>query len=288
LNALDFEGRRMATLVCPVRGCTAALRREARSASCPRGHSFDFARSGYLNLLQPQERRSKSPGDSVAAARARRRLAEAGHERGMLAEILAELDRSLASRGREADFSVLDVGCGEGFLLGSLAADRPIEAHGVDISVPAIDLAARRYPGPTWVVANADRVLPWADGSFDFITSITARRNGPEFRRLLAKEGRVVVAVPAADDLIELREAVLGRGDRKDRASSAIEDLRPDLTLESRRTVRSRVRLAAAAARDLLASTYRGARYRERTRADAVDRIELTVSRDLLAFRAKM
>ena len=37
---------------------------------CPRGHSFDVARSGYINLLQPQERRSRNPGDSADAVAA--------------------------------------------------------------------------------------------------------------------------------------------------------------------------------------------------------------------------
>jgi hypothetical protein len=32
-----------------------------------RGHSFDIARSGYINLLQPQERRARRPGDATDA-----------------------------------------------------------------------------------------------------------------------------------------------------------------------------------------------------------------------------
>jgi 23S rRNA (guanine745-N1)-methyltransferase len=61
-------------LLCPVRDCHMALGRAERRLLCPRGHSFDVARSGYINLLQPQERRSKQPGDTVAAVAARRRL----------------------------------------------------------------------------------------------------------------------------------------------------------------------------------------------------------------------
>lgn len=277
----------MATLLCPVRRCAAPLARDGRTAVCPRGHAFDVARSGYLNLLQPQDRRSASPGDSREAVRARRRLAEAGLEAWMVEEMRAELD-ALPVRGEASGPSVLDVGCGEGFLLGTLAASRPIDAHGVDISVPAVDLAAKRYPGPTWIVANADRSLPWADASFDRILSITSRRNGPEFRRLLSRDGRALIAVAGEDDLIELREAVLGRGDRKDRAAAAIEELLPDLALVSRRSVRRQARLTAAAASDLLASTYRGARHRERERADGLGALDVTMSRELLAFRAKV
>ena len=54
-----------AMLLCPVRDCRMALPREERRLLCPRGHSFDVARSGYINLLQPQDRRSKRPGDTA-------------------------------------------------------------------------------------------------------------------------------------------------------------------------------------------------------------------------------
>ncbi len=182
---------------------------------------------------------------------------------------------------------MLDVGCGDGFLLASLAAARPIDAHGTDISVPAIELAAKRHPGATWVVANADRFLPWADGSFDLVTSITARRNGPEFRRLLARGGRALVALPGEDDLIQLREALLGRGTRRDRAAKAEQDLAADFTLLSRRTVRRSARLEPAALRDMLAATYRGGRARERERIAAIGPLQVTLSRDLLLFRPR-
>ena len=76
-------------LLCPVRDCHLALVREERRLLCPRGHSFDVARSGYINLLQPQERRSKQPGDTAAAlasaaaiARSRRDRAAAARDRG--------------------------------------------------------------------------------------------------------------------------------------------------------------------------------------------------------------
>ena len=51
-------------LLCTVRDCREQLLREERRMVCPRGHSFDIARRGYVNLLQPQDRRSKKPGDT--------------------------------------------------------------------------------------------------------------------------------------------------------------------------------------------------------------------------------
>ena len=103
---------------------------------------------------------------------------------------------------------VLDAGCGDGFYLGTLARQTGFDAHGVDISTPAVDAAARRYPqGCEWIVANADRFVPYADRSFSIVLSITARMNAGEFRRVLRDDGRLLVALPAPDDLIELRGA---------------------------------------------------------------------------------
>ena len=42
-------------LLCPVRGCHLGLTRDERRVFCPHGHSFDIARSGYVNLLEPQD-----------------------------------------------------------------------------------------------------------------------------------------------------------------------------------------------------------------------------------------
>ncbi|MES1240273.1 MAG: methyltransferase domain-containing protein [Acidobacteriota bacterium] len=264
----------MVTVLCPVRGCGAALEPRDRSWICDRGHVFDVARSGYCNLLQPQDRRSKNPGDSKEAALARRRFLDAGHGEFLLKEILEKM-------GEPA--SVLDVGCGEGYFLGSLAPGR--EAHGVDLSVPAIDLAARRWPGVSWWVANADRALPFADGSFDLALSITGRRPAAELRRILKPEGRLLVAVPAEDDLIELRKAVQGeRVLRRSRLEKVLEEL-TDFKLEAHWLFQTSAMLEPGAVRDALASTYRGARASQREKVEGIGAMEVRLSFELARFR---
>ena len=268
-------------LACPVRGCGEPLARRERSLACPRGHSFDLARSGYMNLLQPQDRRSRAPGDSQEAVAARRRFLTAGHEAPFVAALLDEL-AALPLPQRPA---VLDIGCGEGTHLAALARQLGLgaeRAYGLDLSTAAIDLAARTYPALTWVIANADRRLPYLDSSFDLALSLTARRNGPELRRVLVPEGRLLVAVPGPDDLIELREAVLGKGERRDRAVRTVAELAEDFALESHRTVRWTARLGADAIRDLLAATYRGGRKSRRERSEGLAELEVTFSRELL------
>jgi 23S rRNA (guanine745-N1)-methyltransferase len=255
-------------LVCSVRDCGMALVREEGRVHCSRGHSFDVARSGYINLLQPQDRRSKQPGDSAAAVQARRRLHDQGFTAPLLRAIgaLADLDPSDV---------VLDAGCGDGFYLGSLAHEIGFGAHGVDISTPALDAAARRYPRCEWIAANADRFVPFADQSFSVILSITARMNAAEFRRVLRADGRLLVAVPAPDDLVELR------GEGRDRAVRTIETFADQFALSERRRVTTSADLDAASVQDLLLSIYRP------MRSAPVEAMRITFSLDLLLFRAK-
>jgi 23S rRNA (guanine745-N1)-methyltransferase len=262
-------------LLCPVRACGAPLERREQSWLCPWGHSFDIARTGYCNLLQPQDRRSRHPGDPKEAALARRRFLEAGHGEFLLKALLEEMGEPE---------SVLDVGCGEGYFLGSLAEERAVEAHGVDLSVPAIDLAARRWPGVRWWVINADRILPFADGSFDLALSIAGRRPSAELRRVLKPAGRLLVAVPAEDDLIELRKAVQGEGVLRSRLEKVVEEL-AGFELESHRVVRTTAALDAGAVRDALASTYRGARASQREKVAGIGTMEVTLSFELARFR---
>jgi 23S rRNA (guanine745-N1)-methyltransferase len=270
------------TLICPVRQCGVPLERKEKVLACTRGHSFDIARAGYCNLLQPQDKRSRLPGDSRQVVEARRRFLDAGHGEPLLQALLEEIDALSLPSGA----AVLDVGCGEGTYLGGIARRRDIEAHGVDLSTAAVDLAARRHPGPTWIVANADRFLPYAPGSFHLILSLDARLHPTEFRRVLTPEGRLLVAVPGPDDLIELRTAVLGEGVWKDRMERAAERLSPYFEIENRRSIRRTLRLGPDAARDALAATYRGARASRRERIEDLAAVEVTLSHDLACFRA--
>jgi 23S rRNA (guanine745-N1)-methyltransferase len=253
-------------LLCPVRNCHLPLVREERRLLCPRGHSFDVARSGYINLLQPQDRRSKQPGDTPAALQARRRL----HELGATAPILHAIAEAIAASPGDI---VLDAGCGEGFYLGTLARHTGFSAHGVDISVPSIDAAARRYPECEWIVANADRFVPYADRSFSIVLSITARMNATEFRRVLRDDGRLLVALPAPGDLIELR------GVGRDRVDRTVETFAPHFTLVDRRRVTTTADLDAAAVHDVLLLIYRP------MRSQPVEAMRVTFSLDLLLFR---
>jgi 23S rRNA (guanine745-N1)-methyltransferase len=250
-------------LLCTVRDCGAALVRDGRQAVCANGHGFDVARSGYLNLLQPQERRSKLPGDSAEAVAARRRV----HDRGLAVPLLAAIEAMLVPSAEDV---IVDAGCGDGWFLGELQRGHGFAGCGIDISTPAIDLAARRYPEATWIVANADRVVPLVDGAVTKLMSITARMNAAEFRRVLRDDGRLLVAVAAPDDLIELR------GEGKERVTRTIETFASAFTLIEQRHATTVAEVDEATVRDLRLSIYRP--------RGAADVRRVTLSLDLLLF----
>jgi 23S rRNA (guanine745-N1)-methyltransferase len=265
------------TLLCSVRGCRLPLAREQHRLTCPHAHSFDVARRGYVNLLQPQDRRSARPGDSAAAVAARRRFLSGGFE--------AELTRAIGDLLTLAPGdALLEVGCGEGHYLHAFTARFGCEGHGVDLSVPAIEAAAR-HAGLHLVVANADRALPYADASFAAVASITARRNPAEFRRVIREDGRLLLVIPGPDDLVELREAVLGRGLLRDRVDRAVAAFAPRFRLERHERLRHVTRLDAAAIRDVMTGSYRAGRASRRDRLAALGPLAVTLSRDALLFR---
>jgi 23S rRNA (guanine745-N1)-methyltransferase len=259
-------------LACTVRGCGARLTRQARTFACPRGHAFDIARSGYVNLLQPQDRRSSAAGDAREGIEARSRLRAAGFGQALDAELL----RLAATLALPAGAVVVDLGAGSGEHLAALCAAHGLAGIGIDLASAAMELAARRSPALTWIVANADRRLPLADHSVALVLSLHGRRNPRECARVLAQGGHLLAALPAADDLVELRARVQGRGLERERASSFLAEHEPDFVLRERSEARMRRASTRAEIHDLLLGTYRGAR---RSAAEAVEHLpELTVT----------
>jgi 23S rRNA (guanine745-N1)-methyltransferase len=267
-------------LACTVRGCHLPLRREGRTWLCDAGHTYDIARSGYVNLLQPQDRRSRRPGDTKTAVEARHRLLAAGVGHSIADALVGRAHARLAGGGLVA----VDLGSGAGDVLAAAASAAPNTAIGIDLSAAAAEIAARRFPDRTWVVANADRRLPLLDRSVDLILSLHGRRNSPECARVLRPAGALLVAVPGPDDLIELRAAVQGREVERARGDAIVDAHEPHFSVIERATIRERRRLGRDALVDLLRGTYRGARVSAETRVEALADLEVTLSSEVFVL----
>ena len=266
-------------LRCTVRGCGRPLVRRGVSLLCETGHAFDRAREGYWNLLQPQDRRSGQAGDRGEAVAARRRWLQ----RGFVDELISTLRETAATAVPLG--AVVDVGCGEGTVTARVLSGLAEDVCGVDLSVPAIRMAAKVLPEATWVVANADRGLPFEDGSISLALSVFGRRPAAELARVLSAGALLIVVVPGPDDLVELREAAQGRGVRRERTTDVLAELVPAGELIAATRWQSRARHDREALADALAMSYRGGRTAERDRIAGIEEIDVTLSAEILVLR---
>jgi SAM-dependent methyltransferase len=124
-----------------------------------------FAESNGIPVLLPRDRRLASIG-SVGAVydNIYDRRGQVWEDQGRTPEFIhyfANLAASCSSR------SVLEIGCGEGFLLRALRAE---EKAAIDISAAAVRRASAGARA-TFCVAAAER-LPFPDGRFDLVLSV--------------------------------------------------------------------------------------------------------------------
>jgi SAM-dependent methyltransferase len=203
-------------LRCPVCGepLTETTAGTARALRCPRRHSFDIARQGYVNLLAG---RAPHAGDSAEMVAARADFLAAGHYdliSSALADAASQAVQGLGGARPEAAHAdayplVVDAGAGTGRYLAAVLAALP-DAVGLalDVSKPALRRAARAHPRAAAALADTWQRLPLADASTAVLLNVFAPRNGPEFHRVLDPAGTLLVVTPAADHLAELVDAL--------------------------------------------------------------------------------
>lgn len=198
----------IAELRCPV--CSAVLYPDnpehPRQLKCEAGHHFDRAKQGYWNLLLPQRKRSKAPGDNAEMVQARQRFLSQQHYQP-IAQAVVDCIRPLLTN--EPSARLLDLGCGEGYYTSQMAQSLPVttECIGLDISKPAILQASKQHKQITWLVATgAD--IPLMPASVELVTLIFARLLPEPTANILKPGGYFLVVWPGPDHLRELREHI--------------------------------------------------------------------------------
>jgi 23S rRNA (guanine745-N1)-methyltransferase len=183
---------------CPV--CSGELAEAPTLYSCVRGHSFDRARDGSVNLLRTGRLAGGAAGDDAAMVAARRAVFDAG----LYAPVIDAVVAAVATI--EPRF-VLDAGCGEGAYLAAATERSGAMGWGIDISKAAIKLAARRHRAGRFAIASTYS-LPFADGVFDAVINVFSPRDFAEMGRVLRAGGIAVVATPGPDHLHQFKAAL--------------------------------------------------------------------------------
>ena len=182
--------------LCP--HCRQPLSAEGNVLRCPSRHSFDLAAEGYVNLAVGKS----ASGDDPGMCRARRDFHKKDYYRPLadaIAEVITEADAS----------TVCDAGCGEGYYLRALRCARPNAALiGFDLAKTSIRLAAKAEKGSEHPIAYAVAgifAMPLPDDSCDALLSVFAPVPDAEARRILRRDGLLLVAHPGKDHLNGLK-----------------------------------------------------------------------------------
>ena len=202
---MNNDGLIKSPFVCPV--CGRPLFAEGKRYFCPKGHSFDRAKSGYVNLLQNQKSSAKRHGDDRLMVKTRTEFLEKGYYNN-LRDRIAEL----AGKYTGKTVNILDVGCGECFYTRYVAdylenSGKRVTVCGIDISKSALTAAAARRKDFSLRVGSIYR-LPLADNSRDLLLNIFAPHSEKEFRRVLKPGGVYIRAIPLENHLMGLKKAI--------------------------------------------------------------------------------
>ena len=193
---------------CPL--CQRALDTQSKTWRCAGNHSFDCAKSGYVNLLPVQNKRSLHPGDDKPMLLARRDF----HQAQGYGPLMAHLSDLLAAQLTSATdlYQLYEAGCGEGAYLGFIAqalTERgyQINAAGNDIAKVGVEMAAKKYKQAQFVVAS-NFSLPLTSHSQDVILQVFAPGSTSEYARVLRPGGLLVTVDPGPHHLTELKARV--------------------------------------------------------------------------------
>lgn len=193
-------------LRCPL--CAAALEIDDRSLRCRRGHAFDVAKQGYVNLTGSAQ---PAHADTPAMVSARAELLGSGRYAALTEALVVSADSGIVD--------VLDVGTGTGHYAAALLDARTAaRCLGLDVSVAACRRAAGAHGRLGVATADAWGALPVGDAQVDLVLSVFSPRNADEFVRVLRPGGQVITVTPRPDHLIELRSALGLLGIQADKA----------------------------------------------------------------------
>ena len=263
-------------LRCPVCGSACGTDDTQKRFFCNgiKQHSFDFSKSGYLNLCL-----SSKSGDGKDAIRARSKFLEAGYY-----QLLSDAVNGILSEFKAK--SVLDAGCGEGYYTNRMTAVCNT-VLGADLSKDGIDKAARtakqKGTGAAFAVASLFE-LPVADESFDAVTNLFAPCCESEFCRILTMGGHLILVGAGERHLLGLKRMIYDKTYLNPERS----DLPQTMMLCDQRSLRTTVTVEG---NDMIQALFSMTPYywrtseSDRAKLTGLDRLETELDFDIYIYR---
>jgi len=214
-------------LRCP--NCGDTFCRVEKSLRCRKGHSFDIAKSGYVNMLPPGKGKNAHTGDDRAMMEARVNFLKRGYYNS-ISDVTADLIAVHAPNSHDS-LSVCDMGSGEGWHSCRIAeriggqSEKHTLLCGVDASRYGAERASklarsmnlmpkdgvgayhRGQGGAYFFPANLFHT-PFADGVFSAAVSMFAPVAWEEAARILGDDGVLIVVSSGREHLLELRQLI--------------------------------------------------------------------------------
>ena len=223
----------MNSIICPV--CGEELKEENRSLRCEKGHCFDRAKEGYVNLIAGAHKKGSLIGDNRDMAISRRAFLEKGYFDSLVSELINII--------REKDLpcpQILDICCGEGYYSHRIKEAVNCEMYGFDISKEMVRLAAKRKNGCEYFVANLSRI-PLKDKSTDIAFHLFAPFHEKEFSRIMKDGGTLITAVAGENHIFELKEILYDTPYKNDEMPPETESL----VIKEKRKVTRKIHLSS-------------------------------------------
>ena len=274
-----MTSRILNVLRCPVCGAQGTVSEDQKSFFCCglKRHSFDFARSGYLNLCLKNKE-----GDSKDAVRGRSLFLESGYYQVLSDEINRMLDELKVT-------SVLDAGCGEGYYTNRMAASERA-VFGADLSRHGIDHAAKTAKqlsnGAGFAVASLYE-LPVEDASFDAVANLFAPCAEEEFLRVLRDGGYLILVGAGERHLMGLKSLLYD----DPYLNPGRNDLPTKMKLCEKHRIHQTISVKGKTAIEALFSMtpyYWRTSERDRAKLDHVNELETEIDFDIFLYRKEL
>lgn len=188
--------------ICPI--CKSNFNINNKTLTCENNHCYDISKYGYVNLMRSQKSSKKRHGDDKLMLKSRHDFLEKGYYKPLLDAVTDEV----LKRCGDENFTVLDVGCGEGYYTANIKQNVPdCDVYGIDISKDALICAAKRDRNISLAAASCSEI-PIGSGSCDVVLNIFSPTNAAEYSRVLRPDGILIKAIPLENHLFGLKSAV--------------------------------------------------------------------------------